>query len=63
MIASQNRPDSDDFPPKNKVQGRINTLLINKLHIKSKCIEVYEGFAPRPSKACNCNQILGHVAD
>ena len=44
MIASQNRPDSDDFPPKNKVQGRINTLLINKLHIKSKCIEVYEGF-------------------
>ena len=38
-------------------------VLINKLYIKSKCIEVYEGFAPLSSNQINCNQILGHVAD
>ena len=38
--------------------------LINKLYIKSKCIEIYEGFPHLDlAKLVNCNQILGYVAD
>ena len=38
--------------------------LINKLYIKSKCIEVYGGFRTSVlQKIVNCNRILSHVAD
>ena len=48
----------------NSNSRRENNLYPNQkiVYIKSKCIEVYEGFANGLAKLVTCNQILGHVA-
>ena len=38
-------------------------ILINKLYIKSNCIELMRGSQLGLAKHSNCNQILDHVAD